>query len=456
MRGLADSAGSEAVKGAGNAVMTIERAGLAFRRQLATTPGRLRLAAGLLVLSGFAFGVVTTHAATERRHAVQRVATTEPLLVAAVELSVSLSNAHAVAAQSFLRGRPERAASRRVYDREIRQASVGVARLAREVGTASSGSGPAVRRITQMLPVYAGLVENARANNRQGFPVGSAYLRKASQTMRNGMLPAARDLYKNEAQHLTTSYRTGTSGWAVLAVLLAGFAMLTFLAWTQLYLARATRRVVNPGLAIATVVLLGLMAWIVTAFTVQHNGLTEAQREGSDPVELLTTTRILASRAQADESIALAARGGGEAEPRLADVDRGFQALTRPIRGLLDQATRRSASTAAPIDAIDDAYEQYLQAHSRVVAQLKRGDFTSAVRSAVERGTDGRLSTSAAAEALNTGLDRHVNVAQSRFVDATSGARSALGGLPLGIPLLTALCVFLALMGVRQRLEEYR
>jgi hypothetical protein len=439
-----------------SAVRTVARSRLALGRQLATTPGRLRLAAVLLALCGLAFGVVAAQAASERRHAVQRVATTEPLLVAAVKLSASLSNAHAVAALSFLRGRPERAAARRSYDDEIEQASVGVARLAREIGTSSSGSGPAVRRITQKLPVYAGLIENARANNRQGFPVGSAYLRKAALTMRNGMLPAARDLFKIEAQHLTASYRTGVSSWAVPAVALAGSAMLTLLAWIQLFLTRATRRIINPGLAIATVVLLGLMGWILAAFTVQRNGLAEAQREGSDPVELLTTTRILAFRAQADESIALAARGGGEAEPRLADVDRGFQAVTRPIRGLLDQAASISAGASDSIEAIDADYRRYLQAHSRVVEQVKRGDFSVAVRLAVERGADGRTSTSTAAKALDDGLDGAVGVAQSRFADAAAGARSSLAGLQGGIPALTALCVFLALFGVRQRLEEYR
>lgn len=432
--------------------LTVARSRMAVRRHLAATPGRLRLAMALLALSAIVFGIVAAHAAGERRRAGVSVAATERLLVSAVELSVSLSNTHATAAFSFLRGKPETAQSRRLYAHQLRQASVGVADLAREIGT-SSDSGPAVRRITQTLPVYAGLIENARANNRQGFPVGSAYLRKASKTMRNAILPGARDLYEIEAQKLTQGYRGGVSGATMLAVALAGCALLMLLTWAQVYLARATRRILNPALVMATALLLGLMVWIGVAFTLQQNALTQAQQTGSDPIELLTATRILASRAQADESIALAARGGGEGEPRLKDVDRGFQSVTRPIGGLLAQA---ADIAGAPVNAVEGAYRAYLEAHSHVVRQVQRGDFTRAEALAVNRGADGSPSTKAAGDALNRALDREVQIAQDRFVDAATRADAALAGLAVGIPALTVLCALLALFGVRQRLEEYR
>jgi hypothetical protein len=246
-------------------------------------------------------------------------------------------------------------------------------------------------------------------------------------------------------------------------VILAGCTLLALLAATQLYLARATRRVVNPRLALASVVLLGLLAWILVAFALQESRLLGAQRAGSDPVELLTAARILALRAQADESTALAARGGGAGESRLADVDLGFQALTRPIGrdragpargsgGLLDVAAGRGHRTAA-IDAIYAAYRRYLAAHRRVVGQEIAGDFSTAVTLAVGPGPRSTRSTGGA---LNAALDREVHVAQASFDDSVSRADAALGGFALSIPALTALCALLALLGVRQRLREYR
>ena len=447
---------------AGNAAPRIARSGPAFGRRLATTPGRLRLAAALLALGAIVFAAVAAGAADTRRRAVDDVRTTERRLVAAVDLSIGLSDVHAIAASSFLVGGPEPAFARRRYERKLLQAGAGVAVLAGEIGT-SPGSGPALRDITQRLSVYAGLIDNARANNRQGFPVGNAYLRRASATMHDEILPSARTLYKTEARRLTARYRAGVSTWTMPAVVLAGGALLALLAATQLYIARVTRRVVNPRLALATAVMLGLLAWVVVAFAVQESRLLAAQRAGSDPVELLTATRILAARAQADESTALAARGGGAGESRLADVDRTFKALTRPIGrdragpargsgGLLDVAAGRGHRRAA-IDAIYAAYRRYLAAHGRVVEQEVSGDFSAAVKLAV--GASPR-STRQAGAALNTALDREVRVARGRFRDSVSGAEAALGGLVPGIPVLTALCALLALLGVRQRLREYR
>ena len=47
----------------------------------------------------------------------------------------------------------------------------------------------------QQLAAYTGLVEAARANNVQGFPIGSAYLREASSLMQTKLLPEAKKIY---------------------------------------------------------------------------------------------------------------------------------------------------------------------------------------------------------------------------------------------------------------------
>jgi hypothetical protein len=466
---------------AGKAALAAARSRLAMYRQLATTPGRLRLAIGLLTVGAIVFGVVAIESAGTRRDAVRRVAGTEPLLVSAVDLSASLSDAHAIAAASFLVGGPEPAISRRRYDRELQKAGSGVARLAGEIGPSSSGT-PAVQLIVRKLPVYAGFVDSARANHRQGFPVGSAYLRRASETMRFEMQRSARDLYEAQATNLTASYRAGVSTWTVVSVLLAAGLLLAALTATQVYLARATRRIVNVPLALATVALLGLTGWMMVAFAGQHSALASAQREGTDPVELLTATRILASRVQALESIALSARGGGGGEERLDDVDRGFQVVVKPIGsdrdgeargsgGLLDEAAA-AVPSSAPIDAIYAAYRRYLAAHDRVVEQEQAGDFPRAIAYAVSSATTtsaadasaGRncvpakptASTEDAASAMNCLLVREIGAARARFARSAARAESRLGGLKLGIPALTLACALLALFGVRQRLEEYR
>jgi hypothetical protein len=197
-------------------------------------PGRLQLIAALLGLGAIGFGAVAVHASGTRRQAVRSVASTEPVLVSAVELSASLSQVHAIAALGFLVPGAQPAASRRRYDRELRGAGAGVAHVASVIGT-SSGTGAAIRRINRTLPGYAALIGEARANSRQGLPIASAYLRRASTAMADEMLPSARQLYKIEAQHLMTHYRAGVSISTTLVAVVAGCAVLGLLAAAQIW-----------------------------------------------------------------------------------------------------------------------------------------------------------------------------------------------------------------------------
>jgi hypothetical protein len=449
--------------GASHAGLMVARSRLAIHRQLATTPGRLRLAAALLVVGAVAFGAVARHAVDTRRHAVQAFVGTEPRLVSAVNLSASLSDAHATAAYSLLGG-TESLQSRRSYVGKLRQASDQVVHLAAAIGGAPA-SAPALRSLTEQLPTYAGLIDTARANHRQGRALGSAYLRNAGTTMRDALLPKAHQLYSIEAAHLDTHYSAGVSTSAAGAVVLAGGAMVALLAATQVYLARATRRILNPGLALASAVLLGLMVWVLVAFTIQKRETALARSTGSQPVRFLTATRSQAARAQADESVVLSNRtAGSQVQP--STVDNRFRALTSPIGsnrpgpasgtgGLLAQAAGTGHSARA-IDKIYGAYRRYRVAHNRVLAQERGGDFDAARRLATGKNRSAGASTTRTAAALNKVLDDQVEVAQRRFRQHTSGAQGALDGLANGIPLLATLSALLALLGVRERLQEYR
>jgi len=195
-----------------------------IRARLTTTPGRLRLAAVLLVFGAIVFGALAASSVSARRQAAHSVATdTEPLLVTAEGLYASLSDADATAATTFLTGGLEPPARRERYTSDLRAASAQLAALARQAG-GSAQTRAAIQTLATELPVYSGLVETARANNRQGFPVGAAYLRRASTLMREQILPAAGQLYEVEARRLSSDYSSGvstgtctTKGWSLRA-----------------------------------------------------------------------------------------------------------------------------------------------------------------------------------------------------------------------------------------------
>jgi hypothetical protein len=408
----------------------------------------------LLALGAIVFGVLAASAVSARRQAADSVATdTEPLLVTAEGLYASLSDADATAATTFLTGGLEPPARRERYASDVRAASGQLATLARQAG-GSAQTRAAVRTLATQLSVYSGLVETARTNNRQGFPVGAAYLRQASTLMREELLPAAGRLYEVEARRLSGDYRSGGSAGTLLAVIAVVCAVLGLLAAIQVRFARLTHRIFNVPMALATVLVLALGAWMIVGLISEQNALGRAQRTGSDPVQVLSAARILALRAQGDEGLALVARGGGEAS--LTDLD----AVTRRLgsssepTSLLGEAAAiaRRGGSAAAIDSLSATFARYLAVHRRVVALETNGRFDDAVNLAVGSRSQ-ELSLS---DALNSDLVQEISAAQRRFGSAADDATSALGGLWLAIPLLSVLFAVLALYGLLQRLEEYR
>ena len=146
-----------------------------LRERVTTTPGRLVLVSISVLVGAVCFGVIATVAERSRAQAAQAARTeTEPLLVQAVTLYTALSDANATANTTFLNGGLEPAARRAHFLQDLRLASDSLASLTREVG-GSADARVAVGTITEQLPIFSGLVEAARANNRQGLPVGAAY-----------------------------------------------------------------------------------------------------------------------------------------------------------------------------------------------------------------------------------------------------------------------------------------
>jgi hypothetical protein len=425
-----------------------------LRARLTTTPGQLSLAALLLVVGAIVFGAFAARAVSARSQASHSVASdTEPLLIAAEGLYAALSDADATAATTFLTGGLEAPARRERYLGDLRAASGQLTTLARQAGS-SAQTLAAIRTLATQLPVYSGLVETARADNRQGFPVGAAYLRQASTLMREQLLPAANRLYEVEARRLSGDYRSGAYAGALLALIAVTCAMLGLLAAIQVRFTRLTHRIFNVPMALATVTVFALGVWTILGLIGEQNALGRAQRSGSDPVQVLSAARILALRAQGDEGLALVARGGGEASLRDFDVVTrrlGSSGESASLFGAAAAIARRSGS-AATIDRLSESFAQYLAVHRRVVALETNGRFNDAVRLAVGPSAK-QLSLS---DASNSGLAQQISAAQHRFAGAAGDATSALGGLWLAIPLLTVLFAALALYGTQQRLGEYR
>ena len=413
-----------------------------------TTPGKLTLLALLVVAGAICFGVIATIAEHSRSQAAHAARTqTEPLLVQSVNLYTALSDANATATTTFLKGGLEPPARRARYVADLNVASRALATLTREVGDDPLARA-AVQTIGRQLPVYSGLIESARANNLQGYPIGAAYLRQASSLLTGSILPAADLVYAAEARRLSDDYSTGTGAAAIVALVAVILLALALLLYAQTYVARLSRRILNPLMLGATAVLLAISIWAVVGMIQERNALASA-RHAADSVEVLSATRVLVSRAQSDQSLTLANRGSDETDP--VDFTHVIAQLGSPS-GLLAEIRRQANSEAARAASVrlDRAFEQF-RAGAAQIATAQNGGRTGAAISDASSPAAAALT-----DQLDTNLSAQIAAAQRQVVQAGSEATSALAGLWIVIPVLALIAAVLAVLGIWQRLREYR
>jgi len=166
---------------------------------------------------------------------------------------------------------------------------------------------------------------------------------------------------------------------------------------------------------------------------------------------VLSAARILALRAQADESLGLVARGGGD---QYVEDFRVVAGKLEPPRGLLADAARLEARAGSPtgLEALIASWRRYRDAHERVARGQAGGSFGEAIRLAVgPNAREPRL-----ADSLNRDFSARIAAAEKRFERSAEDATSAMRGLAAAITLLTLLGVVLAFVGFQLRIQEYR
>jgi len=406
------------------------RARVLIADAFAGTPGRLRLFGAVSVTACLVFGaagfLLVNHLdnslGQERAHAAQ--------LVRIQTIRTSLVKADANATNAFLVGGLEPADARAAYVDGINSAAATLA----EASNADAASASELQAVNKVLANYTGLVESARANNRQGFPIGAAYLRQASKSLRDDALPPLETLVSAERKRVDSS--ANAVGHAQDGVLLLLVVVVVCLLVTQIWLFRRTHRVINLPVAFATVLVLvtgviaiGVMGW--------SRGRDDKAREGPyTQTVALATVRIDAFDAKSSESLTLIARGSGQ-----PFEDRFKSVAADARRALVDVVDPRTRSS----------FDVYLVRHTAVRAADDGGRYDRAVAMATGNGA-----ANAAFGAFETS-SRHALTQQStELSDALAHARFPL--LMLSLLLLAAgvVAAIVARRGIAQRLQEYR
>jgi len=413
-----------------------------------TTPARLRTVSITLVVLTLLAGLLGGLAASQRQGASSSAwQDAEPLMITAQAIDTSLSDADTTAAASFFQGRLQPAALERRYQNDLTDASAYVSTAAREAGADPSVSA-SLRTLSTELPAYAGIVQEANANERQSFyPLAAAYLAEANNLMRTSILPAAAQLYGTEANRLTSEQDSAVSPWLATLAILALIALVVSLVLAQRWLRHRFHRTWNVPLAAATVVVVVLAVWATAAFITQNSDVNGARANGSKPVSAFADARILALRARADDELTLLTRDSDPSYQQ--DYTRTHDAL----RGLLARSVSSGdAGSFARRQAVraQSALAAYESVHKQIrFEDVDRGDLTSAVGLATQQ-------LPSASSRLDGVLSYGISGSQNTFVDSTSGAASDLDGLVLALAIGAILVSVLVLVGIQPRIEEYR
>ncbi|MFF1506057.1 hypothetical protein [Streptomyces sp. NPDC058326] len=428
------------------------------RLRVATTtePGRLQILGAVLALLVVVFGAVTALQVDDRATSADDVVSrSQPLSADAAAIYRSLADADTTAASGFLAGTLEPADSRARYDRDIATA----ARLLVKAAASTGGSSESAREIAtlnQQLPRYTGLVERARAANRQGLPLGGAYLRYASQQMSSTLLPAAERLYAAETERLQEDDESART-WPRLSLGL-GLLTLAVLVWAQRRNYARTNRVFNHGLLAATAATVTVVLWLLAAHTVARGGLDSARTHGQESLQVLNTARISSLTARANENLTLVARGAVLTEDGKNDkYEAEYTASMETLTAALATARERADDDAgrAPVDEAASRTGEWQKRHKDARAKDEAGDFDGALGLIVGSKESDR-STGQSFDQVDAALERALAHEQTEFTRSAGGARDALTALPLGAAALGILGAAGAVLGINRRLSEYR
>lgn len=421
------------------------------RKSAGSTPGRLFLIGVGLVVLALLTGVVGALAMQQKQSTIDSLIDhREPVAAASQQIYRSLSDADATAASAFLAGGTMPTELRDRYDLDIATAGANLGKASADV----SGVPEAERQVnvlSQQLPVYTGLVETARAYNRQGFPAGAAYLREASGLMRAKLLPAAQELYEIDSARLAASQDAATAvPWVALGLALV---LLGALVAAQMYLTRRTNRLLNVGLLFATGAVVVALLWGTTALFFESSRVSNGREHGTGQVEVIVQARIVALKMRANETLTLVARGdGGEYEDefqKLAGQISGNDSLLTDARALAATDETRNLLAAAQKNADD-----WLAAHSKIRELDDGGSYQEAVSLATS--PDAPTSAATIFTQLDDNLLKALREARQQFAEETSAASNAMTGLTPGVAALALVAAAGVTMGIRDRLQEYR
>lgn len=362
-----------------------------------------------------------------------------PSIVSTLEIRARLMEMDASATTEFLSdGAASRA--REQYEEARSKVSDLLTEASRRSGTTQEAKS-SLNTIYTKLQEYNGSIETARANARQGFPIGAAWMRTSVNLMRGSILPAVDQLDRINQGYLDAQYSAHQSGVTTNMAfgLISGLALLGALIGMQIKLTRLTRRSINPALVGASVAVAGVLVWFGLAINASDTNLRNSTEQSFASMKVLWQVRATAYDAKADQNLYLIQRGNGK------KYEDSFDGKAQV---LADGAKKVTASGNLP-----GAVQDFLGVHASIKTLEKGGQRGKAVEMAV---TNGAGTSNAAFQAMDSKLGAALKGYTESYTASATSAMSALSMLDLFGFIAALAAVLLTWFGLRPRINEYR
>ena len=438
--------------------------------RLRTTPGRLEAALLTLIVGAGLFWAVIAFVFSNLHSAVRTVGRdTVPSIVAAEKMNVALADINTNFANAILAKDDDSKPSWRTIKEESDAVSHALITASENVTYGAEEEDP-IYAIQSNLPVYFRLLGQARSK-MQTDPLPDT--RAASDLMQNTIMPVGFALDEANFRHLTATYdeHRANQTMALIMVLLAVGALGAFLVVVQLDLARRTRRLVNPPLLGATILLAAFGVYLIFVFVGAGEQLRAAKQDSFDSIHALWKARAVAYDANAEESLYLLERDALQVRHQEAFFGRSDQLLSglpgaqavaeaaagryKNIKGFIGAELNNITYPGEREAALDllRTFVDYIEIDRKIRDLERTGRHAEAFALCV--GTAPGQSDWAFAR-FDKALLKVLDINERFFATQVASAFSYLGWIPWALPIVALAIAVLSWLGLQPRIREYR
>jgi hypothetical protein len=424
------------------------------RRRALSTPLTLRTLLAVLAVLSLAWGAFGGWVASQHSSAVSTlVAVDEPLSVDARQMYEAIADADVTITTAYLAGSQPLLTELDRYQGDIATASGDLAKL-----QSAGGDGAQTTALEAMdlgLPRYKSYVADAQVAYGLGHQLtGGSFLQVASEEAHLVLLPAANTVFAQRNDAVAAASGQATELPTVVAALVLALVTAVVLYRTQRWLTRRTNRVLSPGLAVASLLLVLSAVWLAGSFFAARSDLDRGIGQGSGPAEQLALASIGVQQIRGDAVLNVISRSGS------ASFSEDFKATSKQIGpgpgSLLTGAASAQGTTGTAASRVAAAAHEatsWYAANAGVYPLGTAGNYAGERDMVI--GT-GPASSAAGYAALRTDINGAINDDQDVFRSAANAGARELDPLE---PLVIVASLLMALAcgwGITRRLAEYR